>query len=427
MADVPVNIQVKYLTMTRKIIKSEGDRKLWNITQTIHMFLLAKRLTVFHIRLANYLKACVSPRDVQEGDILHDGPSHWSPQVPLHTQALCLSTFQFVFQVLRPNTKHPHIRSVLSYWGQHVPGKPILLESNDSKHVELPGGTCEEQISTLCIVRFQTGQNRHINISLTNLNFNGLQATNCLFGGVSFFGDLQLLLDICTTHRNLSRPARNIYVSQPNLTIVLFSYKGYSLVNMTASATAMDCTPVRLDSCKLDAFCGGNKNGTDLCQQILKQISPDSILAIQDGSISEITVLLITLSADRCAVLHHAHEFEHFSDMSKQTCHIELEFLIPFDLRQGLSFQAMGFSEWFGSVMPRPKNKADIVFSWFWNPESISHFHCHSNCNFSISHDQVSSHIGVLGQTQDFFFDSVTKIKLCLNIRHHRSGTIFQK
>ena len=217
--------------------------------------MLNSTLFTFRIYAKKTLRICVKAKSQDRiSYIFIDSPiitfspsSHFKK----NSSVICSSTFQLVIQIFT-KTSENYIGSNenLNYETQNADFKTIKINHmNEHLKFNLPSALFPNTTKS-SVLQFRTATQIRVNVTLFSVKYEGIETSDCRYGGISIFDNNTQILDICRnygTHTSL----RSVYSTYSMLAIVIYRYFPHSNISTNFLVSATKCKPIRINPCYL--------------------------------------------------------------------------------------------------------------------------------------------------------------------------------
>ncbi len=248
---------------------------------------------------------------------VYDGPGLLSDKLRF-TQDLCLcSTFQCILQMNMRSTKLSKITRTLSYKAKIV-SFSVRMQIYKDTDLKIPEFYC---ITRPCAMSFRAGKDAQVNVSVSQLDYQGLEDPACRYGGLSAVEylnkDIKEGITLCKNDFQ-----RNIYPHTLTLFLILFWYKAYSTITVKLAVSPTPCKLVQINVCTFDR-CAIEQTETFFvaksphCKTYLNDIAKFANVQIK-GIFQKV---VLTLLHQKCFVLQSVRMETNFTDLQRYSVH----------------------------------------------------------------------------------------------------------
>ena len=235
-----------------------------------------------------------------------DGPGVLSNSLMAHENVFSCSAFHCTVLVIHnTNILNAQLMNYASFIAKR--GRFVVKRNNYT--LSLPSNACLDKI---CILHIQADRNYHINATLESMIYLGQYSQTCVYGGLVIAEQLPNEYKehqaLCANKTGTSAPIRNSYSFQSSLTVILYWYKPYSVLNASLMLSTTKCSVVHICDCTYFALCEDTVDKNEMkCHAYLRQItrfSPNVSLGIwqkpkSDRNKFEI-ILVYSLTDNEC-------------------------------------------------------------------------------------------------------------------------------
>ena len=281
--------------------------------------LLNGTLSTFRIYAEKKLRICIKAKS-EEGIsyVFIDSPIitlSSSLYSKINYSVICSSTFQLLFQIFNKISEHYigsdyndynlATYSDLNFTTINAHYKTIKIDDmNKGLKFNLPGPLFPNTTKSR-VIHFRTTRQIQVNLTLFSVKYEGMETSDCRYGGMSIFDHKTRILDIC---RNYGKHTswRDIYSTYSKLTIVIYSYFPYSNISTNILVSTTKCKPVRIHLCHFDHKDATVFNYT-LCKYWLKRPAPKSNIKIKININRR--KIIVEAKKDKCGIIQLSTDF----------------------------------------------------------------------------------------------------------------------
>ena len=274
----------------------------------------------------------------------------------------CSSTFQLVIQIftiIGSNYLASHfytsLHSHLSYETFSADFKTIKFDHRDNWKLIFPVFFLSNK-SNIYILQFKSPQQIQLNLTVLSVRYEGIETSDCRYGGITIFDQNIHILDICSNYGTY-RPSRNIYSTFSNLAIVMYSYFPYSNISTTILVSTTKCKAIRIHLCeyaRLPVF------GDGQCWR--EKITPKSNI---NAVISHLKYhISATVEAGKCGILQLSTDFvDTFCPQEKKHYRTMCKFFLLVKLETESEALITGYAEEIKVKSETPFLNYDLIFT----------------------------------------------------------------
>ena len=268
--------------------------------------------------------------------VVYDGPGYTNDVLENGLEnagtgfiAYVASTFQCTLVVLG-DYAIPGVERYASFRRkEHSRQISTQIKEDSNIHLYLRIRLCKTNI---CAIRFETGKNLHINLTINKIISKYLFHSDCLYGGFATVTEKSgnfFPTTLCGNSSHLKEPVRSFYSIINLLSVVLYRYTGTSMLNVIISVSATKCMAARLDPCTIQSICGAFL--THKCSSYLQTQFRYKIWSMKFETIH--SELHVSISDDNCVILQLGNW--HLEDLHQELAHFgrKSRFVISWTLR----------------------------------------------------------------------------------------------
>ncbi len=223
---------------------------------------------------------------------VHDGPGFLSDTITL-SKRVELSSFQCVFQVFLLSDQDNFSVEYMSTPKKY--DEKLTVNQSTSMHLHI---TSQAHILPR-LINVQSEDDLHVNVSITGQIYEGENSVSCKYGGIAFAENIlgnYSERSFCDFEDNTSEVSHSIYSEEPSMTIIVYSFKHYSNISVTAKISQTKCSPVQIKSWYW--HCSFIKRG-EKCDTELQ-----SLMTLTNASFyREAQYLIFSLPFNKCVVM----------------------------------------------------------------------------------------------------------------------------
>ena len=230
--------------------------------RTYHI--VVKKIHVVRISL-------LPPGDVQYKVL--DGPSDSASNIVPQTNIVISSTFQCYVVTLAKNLSAEQtfgFKSLMNYSYKNLNWINITTKEQSYK-IMFHGAHRQDQTYR---AKLQAQYAFHLNITIIQMIFDGIDKVTCLHGGITFYEQIdhvdKELLTLCTSEQSKVGVGRSIYSTGSNIFFLIYQYQSYNSVVSHIISSLTKCKSSVLDLSLISKHCCLSYKK---CQNYIKQIS----------------------------------------------------------------------------------------------------------------------------------------------------------
>ena len=245
-------------------------------------------------------------KQVSFHSVIYDGPGFLSPSAAQMREYESVSSFQCLVRILARAV----FKDMIGYFVFH--SKPTKVyqtfrPSNISDvPVNLPDRHC---VLVVCVVLLQAKTGYRVNVTLTQMTYDGEKSLTCKYGGLLGAEDCCEIysesVTVCKNHDSTVELSRSFYSQNASFKLVHFWYPPYSRIHVSLVASATECKAVQVDICTLYYLCDPkhlyNQWNSPECVSYLKGVSKSSALHLKGSKNNN--WLAVSGKQDSCYVL----------------------------------------------------------------------------------------------------------------------------
>ena len=251
----------------------------------------------------------------------------------------CSSTFQLLLQIFTMTIENCVRSFHLSYDTFNANFETVKFhDRRDTWKATLPG-LLFFNTSNFHIIQFQSPRQIQLNLTLLFVNYEGIETSDCTYGGLSIFDQNIQILDICSNYGK-HRPSRNIYSTYSKVTLVMYNYFPHSNISTTIYVSTTKCEAIRIHLCEYQRLPGFNDY-----QCRLGKISPKSNINVEISHYKG-AYILATVQAGKCGILQLSTDFiDTFCPQDENHYRMLCHFFLYVKLKMYSDVLATGYSE----------------------------------------------------------------------------------
>ena len=211
-----------------------------------------------------------------------------------------------------------------------------LLHDINSEEVFIPDSAC---YPSQCVIQIDAESASQINVTASHIRYVGEESLECKYAGLVAVEELtdeyKESTTLCSDHVGSRRQSRNFYSHNSSLTLVLYWYEPYSVINVTLNISQSACKTVWLDDCMATSLCSPFITHHDECNAYLRKITRFSKATLR-FEISLSSNMFFSLPNKDCIVIQIFHEnaklTSGFPEIDNYQCHVKLgadQILVP--------------------------------------------------------------------------------------------------
>ena len=269
------NVSISFSVIDSGIIQSHSSSKYTQVQPTWSLYFPKRMVSLqkIHIQVDRLysLKIKLNLSTFVSVEI-YDGPGTLSPKVHIG-QYTDVNTFQCVLYSF-----HRHKRTVKTKLNQIMYSSKSLTQSEkvDVKPDSLETlhyltGICTGN-SDVCLFKFSTNASYYVNVSISYFLYKGRDNLHCFFAGLTSYvpnyNKVNKMSQICFTN-NIFYRHQNIYSSNSDILLVVYSYKEYGSLNINFVISTTMCKAISINICSLTFLCKSSSQA--LCTHFLQK------------------------------------------------------------------------------------------------------------------------------------------------------------
>ena len=238
--------------------------------------------------------------------MIYDGPGTKAER--LSGYIIKGTTFQLTIQVcgniLHSANDFASNRSNFNYKSKNlIQSKNFSINTDEILTVK--SSMHHDRLIPVVMYGFHASKNHHVNLTITDYFYEGLDSAGCSYGGLAAFeiikGINHEILSLCNKKTNLLTKHRNIYSAEEKLLVVVYSYRNYSRIRVQLKISSTVCEVIRVDICKLQQL-----TGSKLANYVHKitQFSTLNFL-VKNHEIGLIPDVVFDLNQSYASILHN--------------------------------------------------------------------------------------------------------------------------
>ena len=320
---LPVEIYFLFAVFAKNIVSSVHRLSIIPLTYQLIksddifaylMHVLNGILSTFRIHTSKTHKICLWTNLHNNNTyIFIDGPivtASKSYILKLNYNRTCSSTFQLILQIFSTKSEDYFAFNFapsfyLSYDTFKGDFKTIQVDETIGKWKFTFPGLLFANTSNIHILQFKTIREIQINLTLLFVKYEGMETSDCRYGGISIFDQNIHILDICSNY-GIHKPPRNIYSTYSHLSIVLYNYFPHSSISSTILVSTTKCKAVRIYLCEHARLPSEDTFDDNKCWQ--ERIAPKSNINVEISHYKS-NDILATIQAGKCGILQASTDF----------------------------------------------------------------------------------------------------------------------
>ena len=200
--------------------------------------------------------------------VVYDGPGNLSPKTVISSSLVFeVKSFQCTIDAwIHSDKNYPQQLQNLTYSTQQ---KEIYksFQINSQQLLSL-------KVKNPTIVSISTEVNLHINATIKNFNYNGLNDPLCTFGGLAIYNIFsksksEISTECISSKDNYQHPP--IYSKHNSILLVIYFYPEYGNINLSLSISATPCHPVIINTCTFAYLCRSSRTNP-FCKQLVNNL-----------------------------------------------------------------------------------------------------------------------------------------------------------
>ena len=148
------------------------------------------------------------------------------------------------------------------------------------------------------VLHLQSPRNSHLNVTMAQFHYTGMEDPDCTYGGVSFYyldsTGTKEFRTVCATRYVDQLNLQNVYSENNQVIMVTHPYQGYSQLNISFTISHTECHVIAINACALEKVCDSLKY-SNFCNIILQNISALQVETFPDN-------ITVTLQNQKCIV-----------------------------------------------------------------------------------------------------------------------------
>ncbi len=342
-------IHVSFVMMDQGITSTqEASSSLSGVLKSFMITNMRKhQIHHYHIQVekVNQMWVCVPSSVAKHLNItMFDGPGDLSDVLTPVDGCFKTSTFQFNMYLVSHWFGGRNILSHLYFSSKIKNFVPISVKTQTFFTLNIPNWSCE--IKKYCALLIQSSSGQQINMSVTKLNYSGVESQTCSFGGIAVLeqaGDkFEESATLCEPHDERLAQSRLFYSVHSSLMVVVFWYREYSTVNATVNISPTECKTVQICECTFESHCylAGN---SEPCLEYLRKITEHSHVRFKAHTGYSIQLyLLYSLNDEKCFTLQFRRNETLSASYEGMLCRIDVASQFT-QTANSLSYQIVGF------------------------------------------------------------------------------------
>ncbi len=320
------------LLSTRAVV---GNQPMKFHTLNIEAFDI--KVHTYYVSVAKYRQLHLNFKTIEIRDmILIDGPNIVVGRKFKIENYMFFPTFQFLLQFQQTRGQTKALTDQVTYRSVTKVTSAVFVSDKGSTKLNVSALDCKPFSTMHCILNITVSDRMQLNITFTNIIYQGFADHLCSYGGLAVFDSHKHILNICENYgERRSRPARNIYITGSFAITVVYSYKLHSSIAGKLDFKATNCKSVRLNICQYRRYCYGcgfhseiwgkcalETKDDKLCRQLMHQMTEGSHLRFthrRDSSLqdplnclqigSSLSFLLMSVDKEECGIIQIASDF----------------------------------------------------------------------------------------------------------------------
>ena len=181
-----------------------------------------------------------------------------------------------------------------------------------------------------CVIHIQAETGIQINVTVDHVSYLGEGSSECKYAGLVIVEELtdeyKESSSLCSNHSRSSRQSRSFYSHNSSLTLVLYWYEPYSVINATLKISQTTCKTIWLDDCVVESLCSPFVDNLDECNSYLRKITRFSKVTLR-FVINLSPSMLISLPDKECVVIQIFHKDATLpkNAIDNHRCHVPLD------------------------------------------------------------------------------------------------------
>ncbi len=181
---------------------------------------------------------------------IQDGPSYFSSSVVPHGHIAKCSSFQCHLAMLSTNLFISKTLGSLNFSSERVAWRKIAIKSSGKEFLFCGVQNTDQTFA----VNMQAGPGFHLNVTIIQMTFKGIQGIRCLHGGLTIYEHHDSIQqEIVTFCSQIS--SRNIYSNGSQLYFLVYQYKDYQNILLQIKTSLTECKHVTVDPSLVSKNC----------------------------------------------------------------------------------------------------------------------------------------------------------------------------